>query len=101
MTALKIASFNVAVLQHPMKRKLLFQFLKGKNYNIVLLLETHIALSVSKIVANGMGGIYKPHGRTNSRGVCIMFSKNFSYTCSKIASDNLGRYLILIIDLAK
>ena len=82
------------------KRLKLFTFLKDKLFNngIFFLQETHSTQSDEEKWQNEWGGkLVFSHGSSDSKGVCIGFTKNFDAKLEKISCDNNGR--IIIIDL--
>ena len=71
--ALQIVSNNVKGLRQKQKRADMFYFFKQRNYDIILLQETHsIETDVHSWQNEWNGDIYLSHGRSNSAGVAIL-----------------------------
>ena len=87
-------------MQNKGKRLKLFTFLKDKllNNGIFFLQETHSTHSDEEKWQNEWGGkLVFSHGSSDSKGVCIGFTKKMDAKLEKISCDNNGR--IIIIDL--
>lgn len=89
-------TLNVNGLRLQSKRKALFHNLRQHNPDIVLLQETHSTVENEKIWTSEWGGnAYYNHGRSNSRGVCILFKRDFKPKIELLKKDQEGRLLIL------
>lgn len=68
--------------------------------DIFFLQETHSTARDQKVwlAEWGGGGIFS-HGRSNSRGVCILYNTQLSSSISKVIRDDDGRYIILQLSL--
>ena len=87
-------------MQNKGKRLKLFNFLKDKlaNNGIFFLQETHSTQLDEEKWQNEWGGqLVFSHGSSDSKGVCIGFTKNLDVNLEKNTCDNNGR--IIIIDL--
>ena len=99
---LKIRSLNVNGIQCLKKRALVFTELEKYNNEIILLQETHTCIFDETNFINKWGSnIYFSHGATNSKGVCIIFPKNFKGSSELIYSDLEGRILMVKFSLEK
>ena len=68
------ATFNVNGLNADAKRKTIFNYLKQKNFEIVLLQETHSTEKVEKLWEMEWGNkIEWLHGTNKSRGLAIPY----------------------------
>ena len=91
-------SNNVKVFQNSLKRLKIFNYLKENlSYNGLLFLqETH---SSSKDEMKWKGQfkweLFFSHGKTNSRGISIGYTRKRSFKLSKKKIDENGRFLIL------
>ena len=82
---LKIVSSNVNGLGDYQKKKDVFEYLRGKNANIILLQETHLTTQQENIVRSMWGYDCILNGvSTNSNGVGIFFNTNFQYKIHKV-----------------
>ena len=99
MASLKIMTCNVRGLSDTKKRKKLFNYLRNKKCDIVMLQETH-SEKRSKIWRSEWGGdIIFSHGTSNARGTAILISKNVEYKVKKQYVDDQGRYVICHINI--
>jgi exonuclease III len=99
---LKIRSLNVNGIQCQKKRELVFTELSKYSNEIILLQETHSCVLDEGNYRNTWGqNIYFSHGETNSKGVCIIFPKNFTGTSELIYTDLNGRILIVKVSVNK
>ena len=77
---IKISTSNVRGLHEPQKRKDLFHYLRGKQFQICCLQETHFTESLEPYICAEWGGnVYFSSYTSNSRGVCILFNNNLEY----------------------
>ena len=98
--SLKICTFNVRGLTDAKKRRDIFNHLRGKNYDICFLQETHSIQNNESIWMTEWG--YKTFFssyKSNSRGVGILFSNTFEHEIHNIIKDPEGRYLILEVTI--
>ena len=82
------------------KRQNLFTFLKDKlrDNGVFFLQETHSTFADENEWSTEWGGNFLfSHGSSESRGVCIGFTKNLDVTFENISHDKKGR--IIIVDL--
>ena len=96
----KIISLNVNGIGDYHKRKDVFDYLRGKNANIILLQETHLKTQDENVIRSMWGYDCLLNGiSTNSNGVGIFFSTNFHYKIHRINRDLEGRYILLDIEM--
>ncbi len=96
---LKFGSMNVSGLQsNSAKRIDIFNWVKQKHIDIMVLQETHSGLQDEKkwISEWDYKGFFTNYG-TNSRGVGILFNNTFEFELHKVVKDAEGRYVILDI----
>ena len=88
------ATFNVNGLNADAKRKTIFNYLRQKNFEIILLQETHSSEKVEKLWEMEWGNkIEWLHGTNKSRGLAIFLKKNLNYDLVKTYQDPYGRFL--------
>ena len=92
------ATFNVNGLNADAKRKTIFNYLKQKNFEIILLQETHSTEKVEKLWEMEWGNkIEWLHGTNRSKGLAILLKNNLNYDLIKTYQDPHGRFLFLEI----
>ena len=93
---LSTASLNVNGLRGNLKRKTILYFLKQKQYDIILLLETHSTPAYEKLWVCEWGGkIFFAHGDSNRRGVAVLLKNSFKPKIEKVIFYLNGSYLLL------
>ena len=98
--ALTIASFNVNGASRYDKQKDVFDYLRKKNLDIILLQETHIKDESENYIRSIWGYNCFVCGSSNaSKGVAILFKNTFSYKVHNVIKDQHGSYLILDISI--
>nr|CAB3264531.1 pol-like protein [Phallusia mammillata] len=98
--SITVASFNVAGIRDPPKRKSIFKYIRDKKYHISLIQETHCSHKHEKLWQMEWGGeIVWAHGTNRSKGVAILFSKNLTYSVIEQAADPNGRFLITSVKI--
>lgn len=98
MEGLRLISFNANGLRAPLKRRAIFNDLRKTKSGIIFLQETHSTAAEEKIWISEWGGQgYFSHGRSNARGVAILFSKDFNPKIEQKITDEDGRFIILQI----
>ena len=94
MASLKLKSFNVRQLADGIKRRQMFNYLRDKQADVILLQETHSTTKMEKVWRNEWGGnIYYSHGNSNARGVCILFKPRAKYKIKGKTIDEAGRFI--------
>lgn len=105
MSRVKIVTFNVNGIggNNTKKRRTLFHFLHFHKIQIAILQETHSTANDELIWQAEWGGgkIFFNHGTSNSRGVAILFTRNYIPIVHDIAKDFAGRTLALLIEIEK
>lgn len=98
MGKLTLLTLNVNGLRAPLKRRALFEELRKSRCDIFFLQETHSTAADQKIwlAEWGADGFFS-HGRSNAKGVCILFRRGFTLDVRKEAKDNAGRLVVLQI----
>ena len=99
-----LLSLNADGLGDKIKRQAVFDKLKRKTKSgIFLLQETHTTPMVEKKWTDQWGNrnIIFGHGKSNSKGVAILFSNNLSYEVKKEFIDTEGRFIIVDIQIDK
>lgn len=99
---LKICTFNCNGLNNAGKRKDLFDFMRNKNWNIILLQESHLLTKDENYIRSNWGYELILCGvDTNKNGVAILFNNNFEYKVLDVKRDPLGCYVALSIEFLK
>ena len=95
---IKISTSNVRGLHEPQKRKDLFNYLRGKQFQICCLQETHFTEGLEPYIHAEWGGnVYFSSYTSNSRGICILFNNNLEYKVIRIKKDGHGNFILLDI----
>lgn len=94
---LNLVSLNVRGLGNKCKRITLFNWLKRKYKDcIILLQETHSTQDIEKQWQDEWGShIEFSHFNKQSRGVAILFNKQANYEIVNTCNDNEGRFLLV------
>ena len=100
MTSFNIMTYNCKGLQDKNKRLKVFNYLADKCQNgICFLQETHSTPDCVNDWEKEWGGdMFFSHGRSNSTGAAIIFSKNFNMNVLKFSCDTSGRIAILELE---
>lgn len=96
MDGIKIVTLNCNGLRIPSKRRALFKKFRSLKADFILLQETHSTQNDENIWLTewGGGGCFS-HGRSNSRGVGILFQRNNTYSINTTFKDTDGRFVII------
>ena len=87
-----IYSFNARGLANKDKRVATFSWLKTKRSGIFFIQETHSIEQLEKIWRQQWDGpIFFQHGKSNSRGVAILVTKNIDFEVNAIDSADDAR----------
>lgn len=98
MQDLQFSSFNVNGLNGQTKRRSVFSLLRKVASDINLIQESHSSDTVASIWRNEWGGMaFFNHSLSNSRGVAILFARDFKPQVVKQFRDDFGRILLLDI----
>lgn len=96
----RLFSLNVNGMRQPSKRRALFQELRTHKADIYLLQETHATLADHRIWASEWGGkVFFSDFSSNSRGVAVLLSRNFSLPVTQVHADKNGRFLIIQVEM--
>lgn len=102
LSKVNVVSFNVNGLRNELKRRSIFNLLKYDNNHIILLQETHSMVKDEQVWSNEWGSkIYFAHGTNFSRGVMVMFHRNFPVIVEDLRYDKQGRYIILDLKIGE
>lgn len=94
--AVKILTFNCQGLGSVEKRLDVFNYLKSKQCHIYCLQDIHSTKSNESFIrAQWNNDCIFSSGTSNSRGVAILFSKDFEHTIHKYIADEEGNYIIV------
>lgn len=98
MNEFKLVTLNVNGLRLAPKRKALFLKVRNTKADYVFLQEIHSTQQDQRIWLSQWGrqGIFA-HGKSNSRGVCILFKQGLNPQITHTISDPEGRFLIVQI----
>lgn len=102
MESLRLITLNVNGMRSLLKRRAIFQDLRQTKNEVIFLQETHCTLPEEKTWLAEWGGPgYFSHGRSNARGVAILFSRNFNPKIENKTTDEDGRLLLLQIKVGE
>ena len=94
-----LLSLNVRGLRNEKKRRIIFKYVRERA-DLILLQETHSDKKTEKIWESEWGGkILFNHGDTDSRGVCVLFSKKFKGKILKTQRDSEGRFIKVLLKI--
>lgn len=96
MNKLNIVSYNVHGLNHPIKRKKIFNQLKKTHCSIALLQETHLSENEHmKLRREWVNLVYSAsHGK--KRGVAVLINRALAFSTEKVVQDKLGRFVMVV-----
>ena len=93
---MSIHSFNARGLANKDKRVATFSWLQTKKSGIFYIQEAHSTEQLEKIWRQEWDGpIFFQHGKSNSRGVAILVTKNIDFEVNTIDRDDYGRFLLI------
>ena len=102
MDDLNIVTYNVRGLGNYTKRREVFHYLHTKQIDIAFLQETHSCSKTEHLWSNQWGSkIRFSHGKSDARGVAIMFNRNLNVQIHNIITDIEGRYVLTHVSLYK
>ena len=97
-----IASFNVNGLRQILKRKNIFHYLKQKQYDIILLQETHSTSADEKqLICEWGEHILFAQGESRKNGVAILFDKNLKVFFGSKCLDSSSRIFLTEIQIER
>ena len=92
----RVTTINVRGLRDDVKRREIFMYLKKKEFEIIMLQETHSEKEDEQIWRSQWGSdIFFSHGERNARGTATLFSKKLQHEVKKINIDNDGRIVMI------
>ena len=98
MTQLRISSYNVRGINGENKRRDIFEYLKTTSNNIYCIQDIHCSCTQEATFRKDWDGdMIISTGTNNSRGVAILFKKNFEYDIKEIKNDLNGNFVALKI----
>ena len=98
--SLTIASYNINGASRYEKQKDVFNYLRKKDLDIILLQETHIKGESENYIRSIWGyNCFVCGSSSASKGVAILFKNTFSYKIHNIIKDQEGCYLMLDISI--
>lgn len=96
MKPLKLVTWNVKGIGHPIKRTKILTALKKEKVEIALLQETYLTPKEHlKLQKDWVGQIFFSSFKTNSRGVAILIHKHTPFELIEQISDTEGRYILV------
>ena len=94
ISLLTITTVNVNGLRNVSKRNILFDYLKDRKFDIVLLQETHSDYNDEVLWSRQWEGqISFNHGPNHTKGVAILTSKKSGIDISNVEMDDEGRWI--------
>lgn len=94
--SIKLCTWNVRGIHHPVKRKKILTSFKKEGVEIALLQETHLKDQEHlKLKRDWVGQTFFSFYTSNSRGVCIMINKTLPFKLEPCVKDSSGRYIII------
>ena len=101
MVEIKILTLNVQGIGQLPKRTDILEYLKQKHYQIYCLQDTHFTSGTDEKLVRARWGndCYFSLFKSNSRGVAILFDKNFEFKVHSYISDPNGNCLILYVTI--
>jgi exonuclease III len=91
-----IGSLNIRGINKHTKRIATFNWVKSKNFDVMMLQETFSSKSDENLWKSEWGGqVFWSHGTKHSCGVSILIRKGFDLEPIECISDENGRYIIL------
>lgn len=102
MSEIKIMSLNCRGLGNLQKRKDVFNYLHSKQYSIYCLQDTHFTGADRNTIRSSWGyeAFFSP-GRSDARGVAILFKNNFDFEVLESRCDDIGNLMSLKIIINK
>lgn len=95
-SGLRLVSWNVKGLNHPVKRSKVLSHLKDLKAGVAFLQETHLRHNDHNRIHRGwVGQIFHSSFQVKARGVAILISKAVPFVPSQVIADKNGRYIIV------
>lgn len=93
----KLVSWNVKSLNHPVKRKKVIAHPNNLKADIAFCQETHLCVADHCRLRGGwIGQTYHSNFNSKTRGVAIVINKRIPFIMSKVESAPAGRYVIVV-----
>lgn len=94
--SIRLISWNIKGILHPIKRSPVFAHLKSLNPEIIFLQETHLRINEQARLERGwIEQIFCSKYEDRSRGTAILIKKGIPFVPTKVISDDKGRYIIV------
>ena len=101
MSNLRIFSYNCRGLNDTIKRRDVFNLFQTKKADVLCLQETHFVKDIEKKIYSEWNGLgYFSHGKSNAKGVAVLFRKDLNIKINSIKTDDSGNFIILQIFFA-
>ena len=102
MQDVKIMSMNTRGLRDFEKRKEVFQYIKDKEFDIILLQETHSSDEIESLWSCQWGSkIYFSNKTSNSAGVAILLNPSKNINVTNYTRDNRGRMIAIEVEISE
>lgn len=94
-----VCTFNCNGLNNFSKRKDVFEYVRKKQWNIILLQETHLITKDENFIRTCWGNeVILCGAHTNKNGVAILFNNNFEYKLLDVKKDPDGCFIVINIE---
>ena len=102
MQDFKIMSMNTRGLRDFEKRKEVFQYIKDKEFDIILLQETHSSDEIESLWSCQWGSkIYFSNKTSNSAGVAILLNPSKNINVTNYTRDNRGWMIAIEVEISE
>ena len=96
MAGLNLISLNVRGIRDRVKRKTIFDWVRTKRGDVVMLQETYSTPDIEEEWERDWGGqMIFSHGSNHSSGVLILLAPGLNCKIDQVVTDNDGRFVIL------
>ena len=100
MTGLNLISVNVRGIRNNDKRRNIFEWVRRKRGNVVLLQETYSTPDIEDSWKRDWGGqMYFSHGTNHSKGVLVLLAPGLNINMDQVKKDEDGRYVFIKGDI--
>ena len=100
MTQIKLVTYNARGLGDSTKRREIFYYLHKKKFDVIFMQEVHGYKSIEKLWSSQWGSkIWFSHGKSDAKGVAILFNKNLPIQIHNFVNDDNGRFILLYATL--
>lgn len=98
--SINVISQNCRGLGNNQKRRDVLHYFRCKDYQIICLQDIHVKDKLIPYVKAewGLEAHFSSYNG-NSRGVAILFNKNFEFKVNKVIKDHIGNYIILDVSV--